>query len=199
MPQASQARQRAKADPQPHLRLRLRQAGEAGLFREIKLTSGDRKIKQRLDLSILSAELEMTMEGASTLTIQVFDSSRGLLRSQLTREASTILVDDVSYSLVKVSREEDKLTLTFEESAVWLLRQYDEPLKAKRYDADGITRAQFIERMVREVGKDGHHIPFACPEVKDRQPVEAVRETGTQVQSATIRLWSDQPLRGHGH
>jgi hypothetical protein len=58
------------------------------------------------------------------------------------------------------------MTLTFEETAVYWLRQYDNRKKAER---DTTTRAQFIRSMVREVSQV--RIPFECPEVNVRQPI----------------------------
>lgn len=174
------------------------------LLQDIVLMTPSRKVRQRLDLSILEAELEMTIEGASTLTMKVHDETRGLLRSQLVREASRVEIDNLSYTLVQVSRDEDTLTLIFEDTAVYLLRQYDEPLKQRRYDADGVTRARFIQMMVEEVRKGRKAtrdrpavpsaiIPFRCPEVQERQRVLEPQRNGGSAggATATVQLWAD--------
>ena len=126
---------------------------------------GDRSMVARLKRSVTSVELDMTIEGASTLTIVVADPSRRLLQSQLTRTKSVCIVDNVSYTLVKVARDEDDLTLTFEETAINILRRYSKPRKANRKNT---TRAQFIQSLVREPTEAV--IPFRCPELDEKQP-----------------------------
>lgn len=126
---------------------------------------GDRSMVARLKRSVTSVELDMTIEGASTLTIVVADPSRRLLNSQLTRTKSVCIIDNVSYTLVKVARDEDDLTLTFEETAINILRRYSKPRKANRKNT---TRAQFIQSLVREPTEAT--IPFRCPELDEKQP-----------------------------
>jgi hypothetical protein len=122
----------------------------------------------RADLKRLTADAELiqSMEGASTLTLHVRDYSRGLLRSPLAEQRSTLSLDGIEYTLVKVSHADDEVTLIFEETAVNLLRRYDSPRKASR---DNTTRAQFIRGMVAEVRE--RRIPFNCPELNQRQPI----------------------------
>lgn len=119
----------------------------------------------KLKRAITSAELEMTIEGASTLTVQVRDASRNLLRSELVQtRRSKVIIDNVEYTLVKVGRDGETVSLVFEETAVNLLRQYDSPKKANRANT---TRAQFIASMVKEVKE--RTIPFFCPDLNQRQ------------------------------
>jgi hypothetical protein len=124
----------------------------------------------RADLKNLTtdAELIQSLDGASTLTLKVRDYSRHLLRSPLCEQRSTLSLDFVEYTLVKVSHTEDEITLIFEETAMNLLRQekYSKPKKAAR---DNTTRAQFIRGMVAEVTE--RRIHFECPELTQRQPI----------------------------
>lgn len=122
----------------------------------------------RINLSGVRTEatLESTIEGASTLTVVVHDYKRTILRSQVVKTAATIEFDGVLYRLVKVAHAENLLTLTLEELAVAILRTYDSPKKANR---DSVTRAKFVESLVREP-KD-YMIPFMCPERDVRQPI----------------------------
>ena len=110
-------------------------------------------------------DLTMTIDGASTLALKVRDPTRSLLQSSLVRTRSQLVLDNVEYTLVKVARDGHELTLTFEETAVNLLRRYSKPRKANRANT---TRAQFIEGMVREPTEAT--IPFRCPELNTRQP-----------------------------
>ena len=137
--------------------------------------------------AILSAEIqklvtgstiETTIEGASTLTLTVTDWSRKLIKSPLLTGPVQLTFDGEDWTLTKVAKQGTILTLTFEDTAVHLLRQYRKPKKADRAHT---TRAQFIRSMVQEVTEVT--IPFACPEINDKQsiakPKPAVR-VGTQ-------------------
>ena len=127
---------------------------------------GERNVSADLKRLCTSMELQMTLEGASTLTLKVRDFWRSFLRSNLTQTRSRIVLDNIEYTLVKVSHDADEITLILEETAVNLLRRYDSPKKANR---DNTTRAQFIRGMVNEVRE--RKIPWNCPEEKIRQPV----------------------------
>lgn len=127
---------------------------------------GDRGLVADLKRSVTSAELSMTIEGASTLTLKVRDYTRSLLRSPIARTRARLILDGIEYTLVKVGHEGDEITLIFEETAVNLLRRYRKPRKANRANT---TRAQFIEGMVREVTERA--IPFRCPELAERQTI----------------------------
>lgn len=130
-------------------------------------------LQQNLRLSITNAVLDQTIEGASTLTLTVRDPHRGLLRSDLVRYKSLIVLDDVRYRLVKVARAvRGELQLTFEMAAVNVLRdpKYAFPWKANRAT---MTRARFVERLLREP-KDVW-IPYSIPEVNVRQPIAPAR------------------------
>ena len=127
---------------------------------------GEKKLVADLRKLIVSGTDETTMDGASTLTFKVVDRRRKLLNSDLIMQASTVLLDNVEYTLAKVSHDGDDITLIFEESAVHWLRQYN---KAKKANRSNTTRAQFIAGMVTEVKEVV--IPFECPELKDKEPI----------------------------
>jgi hypothetical protein len=127
---------------------------------------GEKRLTVNLKGLIVEGTLEQTIEGASTLTIVVRDAERGLLRSSLVRTRSMMWVDGIWYSLAKVSRQGNAVTLLFEETAVSLLRRYQRPRKANRANT---TRAQFVRTLVKEVREAT--IPFRIPEVNERQPI----------------------------
>ena len=127
---------------------------------------GEKRLTVNLKSLITEATHEQTIEGASTLTIVVRDADRGLLRSSLVKTRSMMWLDGIWYSLVKVSRQGNAVTLLFEETAVSLLRRYQRPKKANRANT---TRAQFVRSLVREVRES--NIPFRIPEVNERQPI----------------------------
>jgi hypothetical protein len=130
------------------------------------LTLNDADLSLALSALITSLELEETMDGASVLTIVVFDPSRVVLNSPLAATASTVVFDRVSYTLVGVEISDANLTLTFEETAVNVLRQQKGPVKANRYNT---TRAQFIRSLVLQPKQ--YTIPFYAPEVNIKQPI----------------------------
>jgi hypothetical protein len=151
-----------------------------------------RGLQQNLRMSITSAVIEQTVEGASTLTLTVRDPLRGLLRSDLVRYKSLLVLDDVRYRLVKVGRAPGgELKLIFEVAAVQVLRQYDHPWKANRAT---MTRAQFVERLLREP-KDVW-IPYSIPEVAVRQPIAPASTSATQ---AALDAETGNLLRGWRH
>ena len=133
-----------------------------------KLTLQGKALSAKLTQAITDGSLEQTMDGASTLTLTVSDWYHGLLRSQLLQGACTLTFDGLSFTLVKIATQGDgdAVSLTFEETAVNVLRQYSKPRKASR---DVMTRAQFVRTLVAEPTQA--RIPFQCPEVNVKQPI----------------------------
>lgn len=141
---------------------------------------GSRQITQQIRQAITGITLDQTMEGASTLTVTVTDWSMALMRSQLLTGAVTVNFDAIDYTLTKVARADTIMTLTFEETAVSLLRLYS---KAKKADRATTTRAQFVRSMVQEVTQA--RIPFQCPEVNTKQNVGKPTANAVMAQ----RIW----------
>lgn len=123
--------------------------------------------------------LERTIAGASTLTMTVSDTSRAIVRSGLAAERSVITLDTLSFELARVSKQGSRLSLTFEDEEVAILRRQRKPLKARR--GPKMTRAQFVQRLVAEPKRK--RIGFFCPELTVRQPVEASKaEAGVRIE-----------------
>jgi len=116
---------------------------------------------------VTSMVLTQTMQGASTLELIVADYWGDLVNSPLLKGGLTLGWDGVQYTLVKTAKGDRTMTLTFEESAVNLLRGYNKPKKAARAT---VTRAQFVRSLITEVKQA--RIPYMIPEVNARQPVE---------------------------
>lgn len=123
--------------------------------------------------AVTGAELERTIDGASTITVSLHDPDRKLLRSGLFESAVDIELDGLAFRLVAVSKSDDELQLTFEERAVALLRKKDKPLKVSR---DQVSRAQFVKRLVDEVKT--YPIGFYSPDVKE--PKKDKKKTPTK-------------------
>jgi hypothetical protein len=126
-----------------------------------------RNLDAHIANSIISGEIERTIDGASTLTITVHDPDRALLRSGMFDFPYTVNVrlDRLQFRLCKVSKQDTDLTLTFEDLQVSELRAHRKPRKASR---SAVTRAEFVLSLVREVRPP---IKFICPELHVRQPL----------------------------
>jgi len=125
-------------------------------------------ISPSIAAAVTAMSLEQTMEGASTLALTISDYTGALLRSPLLRGKVTLAFDGLPFVLVKVEKGDRALTLSFEEAAVNLLRQYTKPRKALRTK---VTRAQFVRSLITEPTQA--RIPYRIPEVNVKQPIAA--------------------------
>jgi hypothetical protein len=132
--------------------------------------TGPRRLHADLRALTTSIELTQTLEGASTLTLHVRDYDRKLLRSPLAEQRSTLSLDAIEYTLVKVSHADgNEVTLIFEETAVNVCRRFTDARKSSR---DNTTRAQFIRGLIADDARRAAvRIPFNCPELNARQPI----------------------------
>ena len=121
--------------------------------------------------AIVGGELERTIEGASTLTLEVHDPHRTLIRAPDLRRAIDFKYAGVWFRLVKVAKSGDTVTLTFEDRDVAYLRSHTRPRKVSR---GSYTRAQFVRLLVREV--KANRIKFYCPEVNEKQPIGSLSQ-----------------------
>ena len=152
-----------------------------------RLLLNNKPLNVNLSSAITEVTLSQTIEGASTLTLNLNDYKRNLVNSDFSRTATRLKLDGINYRLTHIDKSGDGLTLTFEEEAVYVLRGMvnvgNKSLKRKRKD---VTRAQFIRLLAREpalprgvrLGDDPRDrpsryvIPFRAPEVNERQPVK---------------------------
>lgn len=93
------------------------------------------------------ATLERTIDGASTVTLEVYDNDRTLLKSGIFSSRTTVTVDGFTFELVQVRKSGNNLSLTFEDLPIAALRRRDTPLKVS---AGTVTHVDFAERMVKE-------------------------------------------------
>lgn len=132
-----------------------------------------RDIKVRVDESVIDGEVTRTIDGASTLWIDIWDDGNVLLNSGIFDHDEYGDLDPVDvrlsklwFRLVKVTKTGSKLRLTFEDREVAFLRRHNRPRSVSRADR---TRAQFVHLLVHEVKKQ--RIRFYCPERDQRQPI----------------------------
>jgi hypothetical protein len=125
---------------------------------------------------IVSASATLTLNGPSTLTVQVYDpdwlvEQSGVLdpNTDGLLDAVDVNLDTLVYRLAEATRREpDVLELTFEDRVAMLLK-----IKkgAKAFSRGNFTRAQAIEAMVREIKT--YDFAFYSPEKGHKQPRDA--------------------------
>lgn len=158
----------------------------------------------RLDIdisdSITDATLELSIEGASTVTITIEDPNYDVLNSDtLTKwawgkdevgsekewlrkgRAVDAKLDNIWFRLVKVSKQGTKVTLTFEERAVSWLR---DKKGAKSVSLKKSTRAEFVNLLVKEVKAKGG-IKTYIPELHKKQPIEKQSQKKSKTEKAS--------------
>lgn len=116
--------------------------------------------------------LKRTIDGASSISLSVDDPDGDLVQSSLLGEKFEAELDDLWFRLQSIDSDEPTVALTLEERAVAQLRELKGPLKvyAKRGQPDEVTRAEFIVNSLIKAVKPA--IPFFCPELHKRQPIE---------------------------
>jgi hypothetical protein len=160
-----------------------------------------RKIRVDIADAITAAELELTLDAASTLTITVEDVGGALLRAGMfTRWAWGVetktpegkekawlahgrpvdaVLDGLVFRLVNVSKEESKLILTFEDREVSWLRRHKGARKVAR---SKVSRARFVQMLVDEV--TAGRIELVCPELR---PLKTISAAGDKLTDAERR------------
>ena len=140
-------------------------------------------VSAKVQAAVTNLQLESRIDGSGTLTLVVYDNAKTLLRSQLLTNLVTMDFDGVNWTMVKLAAGESDVTLTFEETAVSLLRLYK---KGKKADRTTTTRAQFVRSMITEVKEA--RIPYRIPEVNTKQKVAAGATPMTR-----MSLWRQSP------
>lgn len=137
---------------------------------------------------VVAADEDLTLEVAGQINLTVNDPNRLMLQpgGLLDQNSDGLLDADlrlavpgpdkiVYYRLAKVAKSGDQFMLPFEDEAWALMRRHKRYLKATRKtsptDKGGVTAAQFIHRMVREVKSPA--LVFRCPEEGTFQDVAA--------------------------
>lgn len=121
--------------------------------------------------AITSVNIHRTIEGASSLTVEVVDQDDALLNSGRLSSRNDTEIDGLFFRLVGVAKAGNILTLTFEDREVVLLKSYSKPIKQALSTSRGkITRAEFVLRMVKEVKEVA--IPYWIPELHTAQPID---------------------------
>jgi hypothetical protein len=144
--------------------IKLKNQGSWGDVNVTSMLLDGKKMDNDVENHLTDAQLDRTIEGASTVTLNVYDSQKKLLTSGILASQVNIDVDMFKFSLVQVEKQGYNLNLTFEDWLVNQLRKKDKPIKAKRSQ---VTRAEFAQRLVKEIPG----AKFVCPELHKKQPI----------------------------
>lgn len=137
--------------------------------------------KATITVPIASCVPNRTIEGASSLTVQIHDPAFSFLNSEAIQGPkhgeleSFVILENLVFALAGVHLNKGHMVeVILEDEAVWRLRQNKKALTMSRGAA---TRAQFIKHMFAESG-----VPLDSPELDKKQPIESVKEAETKAQ-----------------
>ena len=118
---------------------------------KLQLRSALRSAGVDIDVTdvLTGGQLQDTNTGAPTLELDLLDREYAALNSGVFGQKVDVELDRVPFRLTTVSvTGPETLHLLFEHKIVALLREHSSPIKAAR---DTTTRAQFVERMLKEI------------------------------------------------
>lgn len=125
---------------------------------------------------VTAADLERSMDEASSLTITLRDTDRAILNSGLlSQPILDAEIDGLFFRLVKVGKSDDDLSLVFEDREVAILRTKTGHKKVSRAKH---TRAEFARLLVREVKNPV--IRFFSNELHKVQPISSGRASSSE-------------------
>lgn len=136
--------------------------------------------RARIERAVVGGSFERTIEGASTITLEVHDPAREILRSRMLRERTQVGISGHRFVMAAVGKQDESLTLTFEDERVSRLRRYDSPLKKVR---GKVTRVDFARLLAREAGLRFWGPSAATPIPAPYNRIAAV-QSGASVQAA---------------
>jgi hypothetical protein len=125
---------------------------------------------------VIDVTVNRTIEGASSVDVELNDYDRAILRSGALNARLDIEIDGLWFRLTAVSRDagSDSLMLTFEQREIAILRTYprsNAPHNGVKFALrDKATRAEFILNLLREVKE--FKIPVVMPHLHQIQKIE---------------------------
>lgn len=152
------------------------------------------KVKLNVVDRITDLTINRTIEGASTIVMEINDHDRAVLRSGTLNNRLDIELDGLWFRLVKVEKDGDRLSLTFEDREIAILRKYNKFKMVKRTNA---TRAEFVNNLIREVKE--FRIPTIIPQMHKVQPIETSTDVPaweTQTEEKTGGIPKDDYIPG---
>lgn len=147
-----------------------------------RITLDGRNITMVVGARITAAHRQVSMLGASSITLDFWDGDRRVLSSGMlgvhvmTKEAR-IELDGIHYVATGLSRSGPTLSIRFESWVVSTLRTHGQgkPLSSSR---DDVTRAEFCARMIRTAG-----FPVIVLDEHNRQTIAGATKAATRTAS----------------
>lgn len=168
-------RQREKREYKPGPTAgRQRVRGINSHFNDLRING--EKFRSDLYEVVTGARLRRSMEEASSITIDCYDSDR-IVEEIIAGERADAEIDDIHFRIAAARRNGDLITLTFEDRTAAWMRLYKGPKKAFR---DKVTRAEFVRSLVKEVERKEGDIPLYIPELHVVQPIQGRQRGGVR-------------------
>lgn len=162
----------ALADPFAGVASAHREPFEAPVVDLDSMMIGEGRAAANVIDAVLAAEIERTIDGASTFTLTVADQDGEIRRSALLAGTVNCHIDGHDYRLANVAKQGTQLVLTFETLGIALLRSkkgYKRAWRRTHKGGKGLTRAEFVLSLVREIKKP--KIPVTIPDLHTIRPV----------------------------
>jgi hypothetical protein len=167
--------------PQPHLN----ETSDITI-RKLRLQGALRRSGIDVDVTnvLTDGHFEDTITGVPQIVLDVFDRDYKALQSGVFGQKVDVLLDRVPFRIVQVSLTDvELLELTMEHKIVALLREHTSPLKVAR---SSMTRAQFIELMLKEIAPQFPGLRYVSPEINAIQPIASSSTSGRSLTSKTL-------------
>lgn len=147
--------------------------------------------------AITDSKVGLTVEGASTLSLDIEDPKLELIQSGLFSNVVDLDLDGLGFRLVKVTKSGTKITVTFEDLPIARLRKFTGFKKVLRSKH---TRAEFVQMLVRQAKSPT--IDFYSPELHKIEPIatkkgaKAVAATRTNQKQPGLSTGSHVTVKG---
>lgn len=154
---------------------------------DVDLDSLRLQLKNGIGVKALEAvhdiKIMRTIEGASTVTVELIDDGNKILNSESLNRETDINIDGLWFRLTNIRKQgRTSLDLVFEDREIRILRTIDG--KMGPIARTKITRAEFIQKMADEANKTANIQTF-IPQLHNIQPVETTQDTQTWGQQQT--------------
>jgi hypothetical protein len=130
------------------------------------------KLLGNISDAVTDASVSRTIDGASTLTISIFDRDLLLLRSGRLNQKLDLKLDGIWWRFRGFSLTGYDMELKFEEREIAILRTYSDIIPP--ISRGDITRAEFVLKMLSDVKE--FKIPYYIPELHKNQPVDQSKD-----------------------
>lgn len=174
-----------------------------------KLTLRGNDLASMLGPRITRADISQTLDAPLTITLDVWDHDRSLLRSGLLDVKIRVALDRHSFAMTRVAKNGDLITLELEDANVNAMRAFKDATKVTR---GTMSRVQFVKKLLNEkgmpklrlyidAGKPGQvtteQNPLAMYNHQHRKPGPFAKTTVKTVQATQDQLDNIKVVLGH--